>query len=169
MAYQELKSRDRLMAVLDVEGVPPLKIAEFLGCHVNKVYEVRKSPLYQVIVEDLRERLYAKRIDHMNGLVSKLHEEADASLEKVVALRDNGDGLTPHNVQLSAATSILDRVMPKKTEQSAAEQNRVVIISEESLRRMTAVLAEAGAPTTPTRRIEQFIEEAQTSEARDSH
>ena len=156
------------MAILDVEGQSAQDIADFLKVSTQYVYQVQKSPLYQATVEDIRDRLYAERINRMSDLMDRLHGEAAASIDKIVELRDNGDGLVPHAVQLAAAGRVLDHIVPKKTEPQAADNRRVVIIGDEAARRMASVLAEAGiTPTnlTATRPLEEFIEEAAVIEA----
>ena len=167
MPERSLQSRDRLMALLDVEGISTQEIATFVGVSTAYVYQVRKSPLYQVQVEDLRERLYAKRIDRMNELVDRIHGEAATSIDKILEIRDNGPGNVPPAVQLAAAAQIVDRSVPRKQDSERVEQRQVVIIGDEAVRRMAAVLAEAGIKPSERkspRRIEEYVEETRQIE-----
>lgn len=163
-----LKTKDRLIALMEIGGASNSEIAAAHGCSTSYVSMVQKSPLYQAMLQDLRERLEAKVIDDLADVNREITSQAMASVKKIVGMRDNSTGDVPHAVQLGAAQALLDRAVPKKSEASI-DQRTVVVISDEGAARMAAVLAEAGMRTRPIeaavpRPLDQAITDAQVAE-----
>lgn len=136
------------MVLMDVGGADAFEMAAALKVSVAYVRTVRKSPLYQVQLAEVRERLETKVTNDLAEVLTKMNGEAGKSLDKIISIRDNAKGDTPDAVQLAAANSILDRTVPKKTE-APVDRRQYIILSDEAAARMAGVLREAGISPPP--------------------
>ena len=137
-----LTNRHRLVALMDLEGAPPARISETTGYTTTRVVQLRRSPMYQAYLKDLRTRLEAKRIDSIADMLRATVQPSVVRLEK---LRDNAFGDVPYNVQHASAAKLLDSAI--STEKRVEQDHHVkpnIVLSGEAAARIASMLIEAG-------------------------
>lgn len=130
---KRLKDRHLKMANLTLAGLTQQKIADIIGCSINTVSYIQRSPLF---VAELNRR---RKLD--NGQAEKM--EVEAHLGKVRSiLQQNSElaaetqvdllGSEDDSIRLRSAGSILDRVLGSKDSPSAGVSVNVQISGDDT-------------------------------------
>ena len=129
------KPKHRLMVYLAAQGKTNKEIGEQVGASPINVSNVLRQPW-------ARERMQSEiRESGLDELQALLRGEAQASVLKLVELRDNADS---EAVQAQCADKLLDRFLGKPTQPIREEKTDLSKLSDEELERIAA-----GRPTAP--------------------
>jgi hypothetical protein len=143
-----LNARHYLVAMLVATGKTNVEIGRVIGMHPERVSTIRKSPLFQALVErtlrEIRERT-------LGAVIEKLQAEAGETLDVLLALRGTAAALPTLTVDdkklaLAATRELFARQVPAETK--TTEERRVVhlTIGAEELKALMAAMAEDGGP-----------------------
>lgn len=116
-----LQERHFIAATLFACGSSNQEVADAIGMSIRYLTVLKNSPLFVAEVQRLRDKLQTQLTQEAK---SALHSETNASVAKLVQLRDKA---TSANIQLQAANSILDRVP------ETSKANRNIASSEGSM------------------------------------
>ncbi len=135
---EQLTPRHKIIALMVAAGWKQKDIAVELGFHENRVSIIASSPLFRVQVHEIQKQMREGLIDDVSELIKA---EALPSVRKIVELRDGEQ--VPETVQLAAATSILDRAVPKITRHEE-DHSLTIYLSKDDVGVMDEVAEELG-------------------------
>ena len=108
----------RLLAALMAQGRLISEAAELLDCSEEELSAISESPFFLVTLQAEKDALAAKAKrsfpSSSSNMKGAIEEEGSATLAKLVELRDSAES---EKVQLGAASALLDRIAPKRTEE----------------------------------------------------
>lgn len=141
VAPSKLSERHRYIAWLELGGATGNEIAAALGLTASWVSTVRNSPLYKMMLEDLRERVSDASIEEVKA---KLIGEAMKNVNVLIDVRDGADAAQSR----LAANDLLDRTpgMSKIHKTETDETLRVVFDGQDLRAIMQAIDEDEGRP-----------------------
>lgn len=133
----ELSESHRNAVWLFLAGLSNKEVSEATGMTVGQITTMKSSPLFQALLTEKR-----KELDRRSAvdLSSKLSAQASASIDTIIHLRDNA---IDDKVKLQAASALLDRVVPKKVQQSS--ESLKIVLDASQLGYLRAVASEVGS------------------------
>lgn len=116
----KLSHRHHLLAYLLVGGKKDVEAAEAIGYSVARVQQIKRSPLFVALCNELRAEIAEK---HVTNVAQWLEQETGPTLRRLKDLRDQDESLP---VALGATTAILDRAAPKVSKHETEQIHRHV-------------------------------------------
>lgn len=105
----KLNHRHHLLAYLLVAGKTDKDAAEALGYSAVRVAQIKRSPLFTVLCNELRAEIADK---HVTDVAAWLERETTPTLKRLRELRDQDDSLP---VAATVSLALYDRLSPKIT------------------------------------------------------
>lgn len=168
---KKMSERHRLVALLTAAGLKNKAIGKQLGFTQGRLSIIKKSPLFQAIVEQHR----AKIADlGLRDAVAKIVGDAPANIDFIRKVRDGyfeGDDAEHLRIRMGAAGVLLDRQVSKKVESTSTVNNTHRFLVEDRRRReIEADCEDIGEPIdadfkrVEPKRIEHAIADAEELE-----
>lgn len=145
----QLSERHRLIAWLELGGASNAEIAASLGFTQSWVSTVRNSPLYKVLLGQMRDRVSDASIE---GVKQKILGEAMNNVNTLIELRDNL-AVEPAT-RRGSANDLLDRTPGlSKIHKSEVDETLRIALDADALREIQQAIAEDEGRQLPDRAV----------------
>ena len=118
---QKLNDRHRLIALMMAMGRRETEIAVELSVSPGMVSALTRSPMFQLQLERIRKTIESEAT---GVFMDKVVAQAQPTLDRLTYLRDNA---RHESVQLGAAKSLFDAIVPKRVAGESEVVTRLVI------------------------------------------